>query len=234
MTHALTLLTTDTPHHRYFAREMSGAGLLRGVVLETSHAKPRFETSHPFEVRRDEFEREVLLRGESADFGEFAPVQRTADINDARVVAELRRSEPSMVIVFGTRKLAPRLIACVRVACLNLHGGDPRQYRGLDTHLWAIYHGDFAGLVTCLHHVERELDTGDIVDCRPVPITRGMELHELRAANTRLCVELVKGALAAEKPKRERQESKGRFYSFMPGALKELCVEKFRRHAGSL
>src|ERR1041385_5662208 len=104
MMHAVTLLTTDTPHHRYFARELSGAGALRGVVLETSHAKPPFETSHPFESERDEYEREVLLRGEKADFAEFASVLRAADINDASVVAELRRAQPPMLVVFGTRK----------------------------------------------------------------------------------------------------------------------------------
>ena len=176
----------------------------------------------------------MLLQGESAEFAEFAPVQRAADINDAGIVAELRRSEPAVVVVFGTRKLSQEVIGCAAIACLNLHGGDPRQYRGLDTHLWAVYHGDFAGLVTCLHHVDRELDTGDIVDSRPVPIVRDMELHELRAANTRVCVELVKIVLATERPKRIRQASKGRYYSFMPRCLKELCVEKFRRHAGSL
>ena len=234
MMHALTLLTTDTPHHRYFAKEMSDAGRLRRVVLETSHATPPFEASHPFEARRDEYEREVLLRGEDADFAEFAPVQRAADINESGVVAELRRSAPPVVVVFGTRKLGQEVIVCAGIACLNLHGGDPQQYRGLDSHLWAIYHGDFAGLVTCLHHVDCELDTGDIVDCRPVPIRRDMELHELRAANTRVCVELVKSALASQRPNRIRQKYKGRYYSFMPGCLKELCVEKFRRYAGSL
>jgi len=234
MSRALTLLTTDTPHHRYFAREMSNAGLLGGVVLETSAAKPPFETFHPFEARRDEYEREVLLGGESAEFSEFAPVRRAADINDAEVVADLHRTAPAFVMVFGTRKLAQKTIGSARIACLNLHGGDPRQYRGLDTHLWAIYHGDFAGLVTCLHHVDLELDTGDIVDCRPIPIARGMELHELRAANTRVCVELAKRALSSETAKRVRQAAKGRYYSFMPGCLKELCLAKFRRHADSL
>ena len=234
MMQAVTLLTTDTPHHRYFARELGEAGLLGGVVLETASAKPPFETSHPFEARRDEYERDVLLEGDPAEFAEFGPVHRAADINDARVVAELKRSEPAVVVVFGTRKLGPQIIGCARVACLNLHGGDPRQYRGLDTHLWAIYHGDFGGLVTCLHHVDLQLDTGDIVDCRPVPIARDMELHELRAANTRVCVELVRRALASGKLKRVRQAAKGRYYSFMPGCLKEICVGKFRRYAGSL
>jgi methionyl-tRNA formyltransferase len=234
MNRALTLLTTDTLHHRYFAREMSRAGLLSGVVLETSAAKPPFETFHPFEARRDEYEREVLLGGESAEFAEFAPVRRAADINDAEVLAHLQRGAPAFVVVFGTRKLAQQIIGCARVACLNLHGGDPRQYRGLDTHLWAIYHGDFAGVVTCLHHVDLGLDTGDIVDCKPIPIAPGMELHELRAANTRVCVELVKSALSSETPNSVRQAAKGRYYSFMPGCLKDVCVGKFHRYAGSL
>jgi hypothetical protein len=233
MMRAFALLTTDTPHHRYFAREMSDAGLLGDVFLETSHATAPFETSHPFEARRDEYERDVLLGGDGAEFAKFGPVHHVADINDARCVAELKRSQPGAIVVFGTRKLREDVIHTTGV-CLNLHGGDPRQYRGLDTHLWAIYHGDFAGLVTCLHHVDRELDTGDIVACRTVPVIRGMELHELRAANTRACVELVKAALAAPAPKRVPQAAKGRYYSFMPGCLKALCVEKFRKYAGSL
>ena len=230
MMQAVTLLTTDTPHHRYFARELAEAGLLRGVYLETSPVRAPFETSHPFEARRDEYEREVLLGGDAADFD---PAHCADDLNAPSVVVELRRSEPAVLVAFGTRKLSEAVIGSADV-CLNLHGGDPRQYRGLDTHLWAIYHGDFAGLVTCLHHVDRELDTGDIVECRPIPVARGMEIHELRAASTRVCVELVKSFLAADKPARQRQASKGRYYSFMPGVLKALCVDKFRRYAGSL
>src|SRR5262249_30235149 len=106
-------------------------------------------------------------------------------------------------------------------------------YRGLDTHLWTIYHEDFANLVTTLHHLDADLDTGDIVVQSALPLAKGMHLHELRAVNTRTCVDLTATALGAlhrlgTMPRR-KQFGRGRYYSFMPAVLKPLCVQRFER-----
>ena len=47
---------------------------------------------------------------------------------------------------------------------INLHGGDPEKYRGLDSHLWSIYHEDWASLVSTLHVVSKDLDAGDSIE----------------------------------------------------------------------
>ncbi|WP_377806343.1 hypothetical protein ABNQ38_06625 (plasmid) [Azospirillum sp. A29] len=91
---------------------------------------------------------------------------------------------------------SPPLLSLCPGAFLNLHGGDPEDCRGFDTHLWAIYHGDFAALATTLHHVSPDLDAGDIVATLPLPLHRGMGLHQLRRSNTEICVRLVQEALA--------------------------------------
>ena len=123
-------------------------------------------------------------------------------------------------------------------ACLNLHGGNPERYRGLDTHLWSIYHNDFGDLVTTLHHVDADLDTGDIVFQSKLKVEAGTRLHQLRAINTKVCVNLFLVALGAFQsigwlPSRE-QVSHGRYYSYMPAVLKEECIRKFNRYVTGL
>lgn len=234
---SLVLLTTDTPHHRYFAREISAAARLQAIVVETAHAKASFHVEHPFEARRDDYEREQLLGGKQAQLSEFAEVLTVERANDPQALELLGRKQPDLIVSFGTGLLEGPLLGAARLACLNLHGGDPQRYRGLDSHLWAIYHREFDALQAALHHVEREFDTGDLVGQLPVPIRQGMELHELRAANTKACVDLVRRALASAETgalARRPQRSRGRYYSFMPACLKALCVERFRRHALSI
>ncbi|HVN59793.1 MAG TPA: formyltransferase family protein [Gaiellaceae bacterium] len=230
----VALLTTDTSHHAYYAWKLAERFPLAAIVLETDPIVPPFEVAHPFEERRDAFEREHL-----AGFG--GPLTELAQVHEAPRVAEaealLRALSPDAAIVFGTR-IVPPDVASISSVCLNLHGGNPEHYRGLDTHLWAIYHGDFANLVTTLHVVDDGLDTGAIVAQTSPALYRGMELHELRVANTQACVELTGLALDALEangrvPARP-QLQRGRYYSFMPSVLKERCVERFAIHTAGL
>ena len=234
----VALLTTDTPHHLYYAWQLGERLGLRAIFLETRAPVPAFETRHAFEKDRDEYERAVLLAGGPASFDAVAPTRHFPSLNDGPAVSALTALAPDVTLVFGTGKLRQPTIAAARAATLNLHGGDPELYRGLDSHLWAIYHADFAALVTTLHHVARELDTGDIVMQTALPLTRGMGLHELRAVNTRACVSLSLAALAAlgstgALPGRP-QRGRGRYYSLMPAVLKDVCITRFDRHVGAL
>lgn len=177
----VALLTTETSHHLFFAAEVAARHQLALVVVETGALVPPFETRHPFEDERDAYERENLLGNSPPRFEEFA---RTVEVESVDAADSLLRdAHADVALVFGTRRLAPTTIAAAAPCCLNLHGGDPERYRGLDTHLWAIYHRDFANLVTTLHRVDPGLDTGDIVLESAVPLASGMRLHEFRAAN---------------------------------------------------
>lgn len=226
----VALLTTDTTHHTYFAWKLAERFPLSAVVVEQRVARPPFETHHPFEDERDAYERDGLLAGFDGGLEAIAAVQSVESVNDADIDADV-------ALVFGTGRLLPETIAAAP-SCLNLHGGNPEEYRGLDTHLWAIYHGDFSGLVTALHVVEPALDTGDIVEVAPIPLSHAMPLYELRGRNTQVCVELAVRALeqldASGTVPRRPQSRVGRYYSFMPAVLKDRCVKQFARHTASL
>ncbi len=234
----IAILTTQTPHHAFFVREVAKRFQDVHVVCESRGLRPPFETSHPFEAARDAFERDVWFHGGNPVLGDFVPSITVETINSAEGVRALANLRADVAIVFGTGRLSSTVLNNSPDCCLNLHGGDPEQYRGLDSHLWAIYHSDFDGLVTTLHKVNATLDDGDICLQEDVPIIAGMRLHELRRANTVTCVRLAIAALSSLEslgtvPCR-RQRHAGRYYSFMPSELKETCRKRFEAHSDGL
>jgi len=231
----LAIVTTQTLHHAHFVREIAKHFGISRVYVETAALQARFETAHPFEALRDDYERQIWFANSKYDLTYLAPAETVSSMNNPEAVASLARLSPDVVFVFGAGRLSASTVKALPRHSLNLHGGDPEQYRGLDSHLWAIYHSDFAGLSTTLHHLDADLDAGDIVLQTDVPLFRGMELHQLRRANTDVCIQLALTALSSistfgELPCR-RQRQPGRYYSFMPTALKEICRGRFSKFA---
>lgn len=233
----VVLLTTDTSHHRYFAQMIHQQHPIHGIVLEQSRLQAPFDVSHPYENQRDQYEQNVLLKGLAAPFEELTKTVYVDSLNDPNSIQLLTYFQADILLVFGTQRLSSDVLRTVPL-CLNLHGGNPEAYRGLDSHLWAIYHRDFENLVTTLHWMDAALDTGDMVEQKRLQIPPKSELYQLRSINTQVCVELSLNALktlsSGNKLPRLPQKQKGRYYSFMPTCLKEQCVSYFRRHSDTL
>ena len=233
----IALLTTETTHHAYYASQLSTRFALQGMVVESHPPQPAFDTSHPFEVARDAYERETLLGGRQVRLQDVAPTLEVESVNQDAAVAQLVRWRPDVLLVFGAGKVRPAVMHAA-AWCLNLHGGNPERYRGLDSHLWAIYHEDFDQLMTTLHVVDEGLDTGDIVGQTRLQLPKGCRLHQLRAINTQACLDLSLAALAQLQSDgavpRRRQQQRGAYYSFMPSAEKEACVRKFADYTDRL
>lgn len=232
------LLTTDTTHHQFFSLKIDEILPWHAIILETKSPRAPFDTFHNFEKTRDEYEREFLLSGTSRSFPEGTEIYCYDSVNSENAVSRLNELSPDVIIVFGTGKLSSSVINSAKIACLNLHGGNPEQYRGLDTHLWAIYHQDFNNLVTTLHFMDESLDTGDIIFQSKLPLSNKSKIHELRAINTHVCVELSTLALFALNNQHtlpcRKQVTNGRYYSSMPTAIKEDCIKKFENYVSRL
>ncbi len=228
----LVILTTETTHHAYFVREIAARFDVSRVLVEThSYAAP-FETHTTIEDRRDEFERAAFFGGRDVSIGDFADTVCVSRCNTSRAIDVLTDLRPDVVVVFGTGKLSPDVISTCPDGIVNLHGGAPEAYRGLDSHYWAIYHRDFEALVTTLHRVNPELDDGEIILQGSIPLHRGMELFELRRFNTEVCAQLTLQALESRRDdgrfRSRPQEGVGRYYSFMPAVLKSTVDKYFR------
>ncbi|HRB81322.1 MAG TPA: formyltransferase family protein [Nitrospira sp.] len=232
------ILTTDTLHHSYFVRELVSHVPKLHVILETTGVRPSFEVTHPFEPVRDQYERDMWFGGNTPSVSDFAEAMTCPNVNDSEAVKAVQQFVPDITVAFGIRKAEPALIRAAGPRVVNLHGGDPEFYRGLDSHLWAIYHNDFRNVVTTLHVLNEALDDGALIGIRPVALYRDMRLHQLRQSNTESALNLVRAAL--EELQRtghiasRSQRQVGRYYSFMPTVLKEVCVKRFEKYCARL
>jgi len=234
----IAILTTETPHHARFVQATGENGHVVHAYLETKSISPPYDVRHPFETERDEHEWGRWFSGRRTAISDFAPTKSCLDINVPEALKSVSEFEPDLIIVFGTSRIGSAFISLRPNRIVNLHGGDPESYRGLDTHLWAIWHRDFSQLVTTLHRLDPELDNGEIIGQRQIGIRPKMQLHELRAANTEACIALTRDALAELEDRRDfrsrPQRQKGRYYSAMPTTLKEVCVRRFAQFTGNL
>ena len=232
------ILTTETPHHARFVQQIAERHDVVRVFEERREISADFETHHAFEDDRLAHECATWFDGRQRSIGDFAEVETYRDLNDPKAVAGMKGAALDALVVYGTGRLDQAVIDAVPDRIVNLHGADPEKYRGLDTHLWAVYHKDFRGLVTTLHRVGPELDRGGVVMKMPLPIHRGMKLFELRRASTEVSVDITTQALEMlgdygqfiSQP----QLYIGRYYSFMPAVLKARCVRQFEAFTAGL
>ena len=234
----IIVLTTFTPHHIYFVKKISNYYDINTIIVEKECLAPPFNTYHAYEAERYDYERKELLNDEDLKFNNFSKTLEFKNINDETCVKFISNQKPDVIISFGTGFIKNSIIQRCRQGIINLHGGDPQFYRGLDSHLWAIYHKDFSNLKVCLHRINNILDDGEIIDMRSIKIKKNLELYMLRSENTKLCVELTLSALKKFDKKGVfeffPQKLKGRYYSFMPNVLKEICLTNFNRYIMSL
>lgn len=230
----VVILTTDTLHHTYYVKQLLHQLDIVGCVIEQTSVRPKFETHHSYVHKRDEFEKERFFQGKSYRISELCSVLEASNINDSILLKKINEWKPDVTFAFGVTRLNHNTINSFPGLLLNLHGGNPQKYRGLDSHLWTIYHKDFKSLNTSLHFLSPQLDTGDIVQSESIPLFRNMKLHELRYANTKVCVEISMNAMIALNKgndlTRTAQKKLGRYYSYMPAVLIDSVIENFERY----
>ena len=234
----LCVLTTDTPHHASFVRSLREKFSGIRVFCETGIAKKPVGTLCRFEEQREEWERNIWFQGEKTPITALAPTQTFPSLNTPEALSCLQAARPDILVAFGTGILKKPVLQVQAEKIFNLHGGDPEVYRGLDTHLWAIYERRFSGLVTTLHRMDVGIDTGEVVERVSLPIEKNMELFELRAMNTEVCLQMtlrMTQKLAADGeilsiPQAER----GRYFTCMPLEIKEQCPAIFHQYTSRL
>jgi len=109
------------------------------------------------------------------------------------------------VFLIGTPKIGKRALESGPLF-LNLHGGDPQQYRGHDCLWWAIMDRNWNAVVTTLHVATDELDGGDILSQIMIKECRAKDIY---AENMQNCAWLIWNYLNGSLSQR-KQKAKGR------------------------
>ena len=227
----IALLTTQTPHHAYFASKLEAEGHELGIICETSFVKFPYETSHTYEKRRDDFERHHWFEGKDISLSSFGTFMEVENINCEKANDFLADFGAGLSLCFGVRKISLSTLSELGLNTFNFHGADPEKYRGLDSQLWALWHKDYSELKTCLHQLNDTLDDGGIFSVLPIDFVKVKKIETLRIINTENCVQLAVRLISelshSKKLVLKKQNQQGKYYSAMPSVLKDVVVRRF-------
>ena len=225
----IALFTTSTTHHIFFENQIFKYYNKIISVCETTSIKPKFRTDILFEKKRDEFEKKFFFKNNKKKF--LSTDYKVKNINETKVLNILEKNNIKYIIVFGTRKINKKIIKKYKNRIFNLHGGNPEEFRGLDSHYWSIYHNNFK-LYSCLHRLNNKLDDGEIIFLKKINLNKIFDIYKLRSANTICCIsmikKLIKFIINKEQIPCTKQKKIGRYYSFMPKELKKIIEKKFK------
>ena len=184
----IAILTSKTTHHIFFENQIFKKYKDIINIYETTSIKPKFQIASKFEKKREIFEKKICFRNKKSNFkGKSYGIK---NINDNIIFKILKKHNVKYLIVFGTRKIKKEIVNRYKNKIFNLHGGNPEQFRGLDSHYWSIYHNNF-NLYSCLHKLNYKLDDGNIIFLKKIKLQKNMKIHQLRLKNTLCCIQMV-------------------------------------------
>lgn len=232
----IVILTTDTLHHRFFINYLSEEIDFSLILLEEHSSNPSFPVGPLFDDDEYLYELHNFFKTISNSLPQ-KNIKNVESVNNENSIKFLNDLKPDFGVVFGTGKISEEVISLFKDGLINVHRGIAEKYRGLDSDLWAIYHGDFANIGVTIHQVLPELDSGDILFCKTLPIKAEMKIYEIRFNTTVIATKLVKKSLLMylnETLNPVPQKKIGRYYSYMPLDLKRIVEKKFELYCESL
>ena len=225
----MIIFTTDTLHHRYFISYLAEKGFVpKCIFLEETSVTPKFPIGPIFEEEQNKFENKKWKNTKKLN---SFNLYKTPNINSLLDKIKIYNNE--QLVVFGTRKIDDNILNNFKIPPINIHRGDSRRYRGLDSDLWAIYHNDYDSIGVTIHEVVPQLDKGKIIYFRKMKIIKNMLCSHIRYYTTVIASELVVKILK-QNYIIKKDGGNGRYYSFMPLDLKKIVEKKFNLYCAEI
>ncbi|MBK6384551.1 MAG: formyl transferase [Chitinophagaceae bacterium] len=95
-----------------------------------------------------------------------------SSVNDAECIELLKKIEPDVVIVNGTRIISKKVLESTKAVFINMHTGITPKYRGVHGGYWAVANNDIANCGVTVHLVDKGIDTGGILYQAGIQVTR--------------------------------------------------------------
>ena len=257
----VAVLTTKTPHHLYFLRELRRRCsdiLTLDLVLEEDRPFPyrRLFFRHarrywynpvkaislnpylhiPYRAgEQDQFEAERFFPDGEYMYDSDVRVETVRSVNGKRAYTALKEMDPDLVLVYGTGLVKPHIFELPRITAINCHGGFLPDYRGLDTNIWAALKGEYDKMALTWHKLDQTFDTGPVLLMERLEPKPDMSIATLRYYTallaTDMCVRLLTQIAGGGVEATPQPPGQGRYYSFVPWILKPLADRRLRRFA---
>ena len=132
------------------------------------------------------------------------------------LIPKLQQIAPDYLFSFYYRHMIPaEVLACAKIAALNMHGSLLPKYRGRAPVNWAILHGEIETGAT-LHVMEAKPDAGDIVEQSTVEIGPDETATDVFAKVSKAAVDTLTKALPelvlGRVPRKPNELGKGSYF----------------------
>ncbi|WP_242131028.1 formyl transferase [Aestuariivivens marinum] len=96
---------------------------------------------------------------------------RVNSINENKVIDEINKLNPDIVVVNGTRIISKNVLESTKAKFMNIHVGITPKYRGVHGGYWALVNNDYENCGVTVHLIDQGVDTGDIIYQDKIEIT---------------------------------------------------------------
>lgn len=231
------IITPLDHHHKFIISEIYKKYKNLFIIKDNKKVKAKFKNQYINHVRQKKYEINRWF-SKNIQFPEKKQIIEIYDVNKTKNIRIIKKQKFNLLITSGSIKLSENFINNFKKTnIINLHGGDPNYYRGLDSHFWAIYHSDFKRLCSCVHLVSKKLDTGKIINIKKIKLFKNMKLYQLRSRNIELVTKMLISSILKFSKKKiflYKKNKIGKYYSFMPYDLKKNVEKKFDKYTKKL
>lgn len=214
----IAILSTDTLHHRYFINSLNKSKIkIEKYIFETTSVKPKFKEKSFLSKEENKFEKNNFFKVIAKKIDKKRLI-KVKNINSNKSFKILQALKIDLGIVFGCRKINQNIIKQFKVGLMNIHRGVINKYRGLDSDLWAILNKDFKNIGVCVHFIDRDLDTGPIINQKKINIKKNNKIFHMRYLTTILATKMIINLFKKTSKKLlspTKQKKLGKYYSFM-------------------
>ena len=146
------------------------------------------------------------------------------------LIPQLQTLHPDYIFSFYYRNMIPaEILACAKIAALNMHGSLLPKYRGRAPVNWAILHGETKTGAT-LHVMEIKPDAGDIVGQAEVNIGPEETATEVFAKVSHAAVKVINTVLPqliqGNVPRKANTLSQGSYFGGRKPSDGQICWEQ--------
>jgi len=107
---------------------------------------------------------------DSTDIAE-SKIIRVDSVNSDETSAIIKKYQPDIVVVNGTRIIKKEILETASVPFINSHVGITPKYRGVHGAYWALTESDVDNCGVTIHLVDAGIDTGDILYQSKIKVT---------------------------------------------------------------
>lgn len=99
-------------------------------------------------------------------------ISRVASVNSEETIAILKKIQPEVVVVNGTRIIKKQVLKAIDAPFINTHAGITPKYRGAHGGYWALTENDLAHCGVTVHLVDTGIDTGGVLYQEMIEVTK--------------------------------------------------------------